>query len=107
MRSIVFAVALMVAAVPVAQAQQAQLMAPTSDITTQSQQALVPVAAQAPDLRPVDAPIGFARSNAATETIESNRVAEERAAFRDPSARSILAIIGAIVVIVAVIALLN
>jgi cobalamin biosynthesis Mg chelatase CobN len=107
MRSIVVVFVLMFAAASVTQAQQAHVQASTSDIAVQSQQAAVAVPTHARDLRPVDAPIGFTRSNAGAEAIERNRAAEERTAFQDPSARNVLAIIGAVVIVVAVIALLR
>ena len=106
MRSIVFVLALMLAAVPAVQAQQS-LAAPPDHPAAQTQQLAASASAPAPNLRPVDAPVGFARSDAAVETVESNRAAEERAAFQDPSARNVLAIIGAIVVVVALIVLLK
>lgn len=106
MRSIVFALALTLAAVPVLQAQQTQA-APADHPVVQTQQLAASASAPTLNLRPVDAPVGFARSDAAVETVESNRAAEERAAFQDPSARNILAIIGAVVVVVALIVLLK
>jgi len=106
MRSIAFALALMLAAVPAVQAQQTQA-APADHPVAQTQQLAASASAPAPNLRPVDAPVGFARSDAAVETVESNRAAEARAAFQDPSARNVLAIIGAIVVVVALIVLLK
>ena len=105
MRSIAFALALMLAAVPATQAQQAQ--AAPADPVAQIQLLPTSASAPSPDLRPVDAPVGFARSDAAVETVKSNLAAGESAAFQDPSARNILAIIGAVVVVVALIVLLK
>lgn len=105
MRSIVFVLALMLAAVPAVQAQQSQ--AAPADPAVETQQLAVSVAAPAPNLRPVDAPVGFTRSNAALETVESNSAVEKSAALQDTSARNVLAIIGAIVIVVALIAFLN
>ena len=106
MRSIGFALALMLAAVPAVQAQQAQAL-PADQSVAQTQQLSASVSTPAPDFRPVDAPVGIARPDAASETIDFRRAAEERTAFQDPSARNVLAIIGAVVVIVALIVLLK
>lgn len=106
MRSIAFALALMLAAVPAVQAQQTQAL-PADHPVAQTEQLVASGSAPAPNLRPVDAPVGFARSDAALETVEFNRAAEERAALQDPSARNILAIVGAVVIVVALIVLLK
>jgi hypothetical protein len=106
MRSIVLVLALTLAAASAAQAQQTQA-APAEDPVAQTEQLAASTATPAPNLRPVDAPVGFARSDAALETVEFNRAAEERAAFQDPSARNVLAIVGAVVIIVALIVLLK
>jgi Flp pilus assembly protein TadB len=106
MRSNVFVLALMLVAVPTVQAQQSRAAA-ADHPAAETEQLTASVAAPALNLRPVDAPVGFTRSNAALETVESNRAAETSTALQDPSARNILAIIGAIVIVIALIALLN
>lgn len=101
MRAMVFAVSFTLAGASVAQSQQAQSLASTRDFVPQ----VVAASAQAPDLRPVDAPIGMTRSQAGVNAVESNRMAEPSAAAVDPSTRNTLAIIGAIVIVVALLAL--
>lgn len=109
MRSVVLAVGFTLAAASVAQSQQAQSLqqaqSPASTRNFVPQQAVVAASAQAPDLRPVDAPIGMTRSQAGVDAVNPNQMAEPGAAAVDPSTRNTLAIIGAIVVVIALVAL--
>lgn len=108
MRSMVFAVGFTLAAASVAQSQQTQSLqsarSPASIRDFVPQQVAVAGSAQAPDLRPVDAPIGMTRAQAGVTTVESNQMAEPSAAAVDPNTRNTLAIIGAIVVVLALLA---
>lgn len=102
MRSIVFAIGFTLAGASVAQSQ-AQSPALTRDFVPQE---VVAAAPKAPDLRPVDAPIGMTRSQAGVSTVKANSAAEPSAAAAvDPSTRNTLAIIGAIVVVIALLSL--
>lgn len=77
---------------------------------TQAQQTRVPASTQQSDPRPVEVPTGVTVAEttpASTETIRAGHAAAEREAIQEPSAKTILAIIGAIVVVVALIALLR
>ncbi len=104
MRTIVLAAGLTLAGASAAQGQQAQSLASTSDFVPQ--QVVVATPAPATDLRPVDAPIGMTREKAAVNAAQSNALAAASAADMDPGTRNVLAIIGAVVVVVALVAFL-
>lgn len=104
MRSMVFAVGMTLAGASAAQAQQTQSLASPGDFVPQ--QVVVATPAPAPSLRPVDAPIGMTRAQAGIDAANSNAVAAPAAAVTDSGTRNTLAIIGAIVVVIALIAFL-
>ncbi len=106
MRSFLFAVTLLPAAASVALSQQSQSLVPTSQLTAQATPAYV-AGSPAPNLRPVDAPIGMTRAQAGVDAVKANNAAGASvAAAADPGTRNMLAIIGAIVVVVALVAFL-
>jgi hypothetical protein len=104
MRSIVIAVTLVSATASVAHAQQAQSLRPTIGLTAQSQQ--VPVTSPTPSTSPriVDAPIGITRAQA--RAVESNKLTKTTGAAVDSNTRNTLAIVGAVVIVLALIAFL-
>lgn len=107
MRSFLFAVTLLPAAASVGLSQQSQSVVPTSQLTAQSPPAFVAGSSPAPNLRLVDAPIGMTRSQAGVDAVELNKAASASAAPAvDSSTRNMLAIVGAIVVVIALVALL-
>jgi hypothetical protein len=106
MRSIVFAAALITSATSVAQAQQAQPLAPKNAATAQSQPAYVAGSVVARNVAIVDAPIGITRSQARAHAVQSNQVTTTGAASMDPNTKNTLAIVGAVVIIIALVALL-
>ncbi len=103
MRSMVFAFGLTLAAASVAHAQQTQSLASTGDFVPQ--QVVVATEPKAADLRPVDAPIGMTRSQAGVSTVKANAAASSAASV-DPDTRNVLAIVGAVVVVIALLAFL-
>lgn len=105
MRSLVFSLALVLATASVAQSQQALSPIPVSEPMAQSQQAIAPVAAPAADARTAEAPVGLTRSDAVLKPVQSERHAN--AAAMDPTARNMFAIVGVVVVIIALVALLS
>jgi hypothetical protein len=106
MRSLVFSLALVLATASVAQSQQALSSSPVSEPTAQAQQAVVPVAAPTADVR-ADAPVGLTRSDAVLKPVRADRPARANAAAMDPTARNMFAIVGVVVVIIALVALLS
>ncbi len=104
MRSILLAVAFMPAAASVAQSQQAKPLAPKDAFAAQSQQVVVGPTAAAPRLGPVDAPAGITRARAGVDAAQSNQLTKSSAATVDPGTRNVLAIVGAVVIVLALIA---
>ena len=102
MRSMVIAVGMTLAGASAAQAQQTKSLASTTDFVPQ--QVVVATPAPATDLRPVDAPIGMTRAQAGIDAAQPN--AAPGAALVDNSTRNTLAIIGAVVVVIALLAFL-
>lgn len=100
MRSIVFAVGMTLASASVAHAQQSQSMASTDFVPQQ-----VVVATPAPAVLTADAPIGMTRAQAGVDA-NANAVAAPGAALVDNSTRNTLAIVGAVVIVIALIAFL-
>jgi hypothetical protein len=97
MRATPFVFVLLLAAAPAARAQQAVPATPQSELRSS-------------DLRPVAVPVGITRVMApvsSAEAIESRRSSAESTAAIDPTARNVLAIIGAVVIVIALFALLN
>ncbi|MBA3657500.1 MAG: hypothetical protein H0W69_09145 [Gemmatimonadaceae bacterium] len=106
MRSFLFAVTLLPATASVALSQQSQSLVPTSQLTAQSPSAYV-AGSPASNLRPVDAPIGMTRAQAGVDAVKANNAASASAAAAvDPGTRNMLAIVGAVVVIIALVAFL-
>jgi hypothetical protein len=105
MRSIVMAVALIPAAATVAHSQQAQTGVQTHELAAQSQPALVADSAAAPNVR-LDAPIGITRAQARMHDVESNQLTKTTAPTVDSNTRNTLAIVGAVVIVLALIAFL-
>lgn len=107
MRSFLLAVTLLPATASVALSQQSQSVVPTTQFAAQSPQALVAGSSPAPNLRPVDAPIGMTRAQAGVDAVQSNKAASASAAADvDPGTRNMLAIVGAVVVVIALLAFL-
>ena len=102
MRSVFFAAILLPAAASVAHSQQAQ---PTS-LTVHAQQTLVAHPTPAPSLRPVDAPIGITRAQARPNAVGSNQLANGTTPAVDNNTRNTLAIVGAVVIVLALVAFL-
>lgn len=109
MRSIVLVASLTLASATVAQAQQAQSLqnanSPSATGDFVPKEVAVVSSAQAPSLRLVDAPIGMTRAQAGVNA-SSNAMTAASAASVDPGTRNMLAIIGAVVVVVALLAFL-
>jgi hypothetical protein len=103
MRSIVIAVALVSAAASVAQAQQSQSLRPAAEVTAQAHQVSVADPTLSPKVRVVDAPIGI---TAAQARASSNQPSTTSAAAVDSNTRNTLAIVGAVVIVLALIAFL-
>lgn len=60
----------------------------------------------APSLRPVDAPIGITRAQARPNAVGSNNLTSGTAAAVDSNTRNTLAIVGVIVIVLALVAFL-
>ena len=105
MRTIVLAASLTLAAASAAQSQQVQSLQNANSPTSTGDFVPKEVASsvQAPSLRPVDAPIGMTRAQAGVDA-KSNALAEPSAAAVDPDTRNMLAIVGAVVIIIALVA---
>ena len=103
MRSIVIAVALVSAAASAAQAQHSQSLRPAAELTAQPHQASVGDPTISPKVRIVDAPIGI---TAAQARANSNQLSTTSAAAVDNNTRNTLAIVGAVVIVLALIAFL-
>jgi hypothetical protein len=102
MRSIVFAVGMTLAGASVAHAQQSQSLASTDFVP---QQVVVATPAPAAALRTADAPIGMTRAQAGVDA-NANAAAAPGAALVDNSTRNTLAIVGAVVIVIALLAFL-
>ncbi len=95
MRSIVVGLALVFAAIPVAHAQELAIPAPATPVPTSQ-----------PELRQMEAPANAVEVDLAPVAVEAVEATYEVAdAQAQVSARNVLAIIGAIVVVVALVAL--
>ena len=106
MRSVFLAAILLPAAASVAHSQQAQPLTSTTEFTAQSQQSLVAHPTPAPSLRPVDAPIGITRAQARPNAVGSNQLTSGATAAVDNNTRNTLAIVGAVVIVLALVAFL-
>jgi hypothetical protein len=94
MRSLVVSLVFLVAAAPTARAQQPA----------------TPASIQQPDLRPVVTQLGVAGESPATSQVAFDlraRSAARETTDLDPSARNALAIIGAVVIVIALVALIR
>lgn len=100
MRSMVFAVSLTLAGASVSQAQEVQSLQPRDMVP---QQVVVAAPAKKPDVKAADAPIGMTRSKAGVDAVKSNAVAEPSAVDMDPGTRNILAIVGLVVIVIALV----
>jgi hypothetical protein len=99
----VIAVGMTVAGASIAHAQQTQALASTDFVP---QQVVVATPAPAANLKPADAPVGMTRAQSGLDAAKSNAVAAPGAGFVDNSTRNTLAIIGAVVVVIALVAFL-
>lgn len=110
MRPVFLAAILLPAAASVAHSQQARpqqehLPTPTTEFTAQARQTLVARPTPAPSLRPVDAPIGITRAQARPNAVGSNHLTSGTATV-DNNTRNTLAIVGAVVIVLALVAFL-
>ena len=106
MRSVFFAAVLLPAAATVAQSQQAKPITSAAEVTAYSQQSVVAHPTPAVSLRPVDAPIGITRAQARSNAFESNKLTSAAAVPVDNNTRNTLAIVGAVVIVIALLAFL-
>ena len=106
MRSVFFAALLLPAAATVAQSQQAKPLISATEVTAYSQQSVVAHPTPAVSLRPVDAPIGITHAQALSKSPASNVMANSATAPVDNNTRNTLAIVGAVVIIIALLAFL-
>jgi hypothetical protein len=102
MRSVFLAAVLLPAAASVAQSQQAHPLNVANKVTAYSQESAVanPTAVSSP--RVVDAPIGITRAQA----LGSNTATSGSTATVDNNTRNTLAIVGAVVIVLALLAFL-
>ena len=103
MRSMVIAVGMTVAGASAAHAQQAQSLTSTDFVP---QQVVVATPAPSTDLKPVDAPIGMTRAQSGVDAVKANAAAAPGAAMVDNSTRNTLAIVGAVVIVIALLSFL-
>jgi len=103
MRSIVFAAALLPAVASVAKSQQLQPATPATSVT--AQQVAVAPSVVAPNVRLVDAPLGITPAQARTSASQSNALTKGAAAV-DSNMKNMLAIVGAVVIVIALLAFL-